>query len=205
MNGLLSRLTLVLAFVFAATTARADLLYRIDINSESLAGSSGYLELSLGGLADAPLATVLIHSSTGEQLGAVAEQFGAVSGDLLSTLTMASDMGFADLLQHIEFGDLLSLQLRLTGAWLDAVGDSGLTFAVKLWSSDFLPLLSHDAFGDLLRLELVPGGSVQAETFSEFVTITPLTSVPAPTGLLVMLLGLLLLGRQRRSGVAHQQ
>lgn len=197
MNPFVSRLLLSLLLWCGASAARADLIYLIDINTESLAGTSGYLELSLGGLADAPLASALIRTENAATLGAVAEQFGNVSGGLndglSNTLSMASDMGFADMLQQIAFADLLALQLQLSGDWLDSLGDAGLTFAIKLWSTDFEPLLSSSDLGELLRLELIPGGVVQIDLFSDQVSIRPL-AVPAPAAWSLLLLGGLLIG-----------
>lgn len=195
----LANLVFATALLFAGSS-RADLFYQIDIDTGSLSGD-GFIELSLGGLADAPdaLATVTSGSTV---FGAVFDQFGAVSGDLTETLQLASALGLADLVQHVSFGEPLQLQVQLSGAWLDAVADAGITFAIKLWSEEWLALLTEDAAGDLLRLELQPGGSVSVETFSTYVSVKPLISVPEPAPGLLLIAGLLaftLLARSRRS------
>lgn len=190
------------AALLFASASRADLLYRIDIDTSSLAGV-GFIELSLGGLADAPSAHAILTSSTGNAFGAVVDQFGQVSGELGSTLSLASELGFADLLQEVSFGDSLALQLQLTGAWLDAIGNSGLTFAIKLWSAEFSPLLTRDEFGDLLRLELMPGGFVQSDIFSDYVSVQPEVLVPNPASMLLVLIGGLALLHARRRSRKH--
>ncbi|MFN4291411.1 MAG: NF038129 family PEP-CTERM protein [Permianibacter sp.] len=195
----LATLVFATALLFASNS-RADLIYQIDMDTGSLTGD-GFIELSLGGLTDAPaaLATVTSHSGA---FGDVVDQFGAVTGDLSGTLQLASALGFADLVQQVSFGELLQLQVLFSGAWLDTMAEAGISFAIKLWSAEWLPLLTIDAAGDLLQLELLPGGSISVETFSTSVNVQPLISVPVPaTGLLVLigLLGLALNARARRS------
>ncbi len=186
------------AALLFASASRADLLYGIDIDTSTLTGA-GYIEVSLGGLDGAPLAQAIVTSTTGAAFGTVVDQFGQVSGELGSTLSLASALGFADLLQEVSFGDSLELQLQLTGAWLDAVSDSGLTFAIKLWSEDFTPLLTRDEYGDLLRLELTPGGFVQSDIFSDYVSVRPLIAVPSPAALTLLAFGLFGLMLRQRS------
>lgn len=197
MQHRLTRLLLTLALVLTSAASRADLFYHIDIDTSALAGSSGLIELSLAGLDDSPLALADVLSLSGGA-GTVLDQFGNVSGDLSNTLSLASNMGFADLLQQQNFGDVLSLQLRLAGDWLDSMADAGLTFAIKLWSVDVQPLLSTDETGDLLRLQLIPANGVQIELLSEFVSVRPFT-VPAPAVLTLLGTGLLLLRRRQQA------
>lgn len=196
MNALSSRLLLALLLLMSTGMARADLFYQLSIDTTSLAGSQGYLELSLGGLTEAPSAALHSHLLHDVMLGSVVEQFGQISGSLSDALVMASDMGFADLLQQLQFGDSLALQLQFSGAWLNALSDTGLTFAIKLWSTDFVPLLGPNELGDLLRLELIPGGHVQLDIFSEYVTVQPL-AIPLPTGVSLILLGLVMMALLR--------
>ncbi|HEX4909737.1 MAG TPA: NF038129 family PEP-CTERM protein [Permianibacter sp.] len=188
---------LAAAALLFACSSRADLIYQIDIDTSSLAGN-GYMELSLAGLADAPGAIATVTSSS--TFGAVVDQFGSVSGDLTGTLQLASELGMADLLQQVNLGSLLSMQVQLGGDWLTALADASITFAIKLWSEDWLPLLTGDGAGDLLRMELLPGGTVSIETFSPLVTVQPVISVPTPAAALLLVCGLLAIGVcQRRS------
>ncbi|NQD36724.1 hypothetical protein HPT27_06775 [Permianibacter sp. IMCC34836] len=197
MYPLAIRLLLTLTLVLSSAVSHADLFYRIDIDTRSVTGSSGLIELSLAGLEDSPLAAAELQSLYGGA-GEVLDQFGNVAGDLSSTLTLASDMGFADILQQQQFGDVLSLQLRLAGDWLDTLADAGLTFAIKLWSADFQPLLNVDETGDLLRLQLQPGNGVQVELLSEFVMVRPI-AIASPPILSLAFIGLVALLCYRRT------
>ena len=191
----LSNLIVAAALLFASSS-RADLIYQIDLDTSSLVGN-GYIELSLAGLDDAPNAFATVTSSS-NAFGAVVDQFGDVSGDLTGSLQLASALGMADMLQDVSFGTLLPLQLQLGGDWLTALADAGITFAIKLWSEDWLPLLTDDGAGDLLRLELLPGGSVSMELLSSAVTVQPVISVPTPAATLLLLFGLLAVAASRR-------
>ena len=191
----LSNLILAAALLFAGSS-RADLIYQIDLDTSSLVGN-GYIELSLAGLDDAPNAIAIVTSGS-NAFGAVVDQFGDVSGDLTNSLQLASALGMADMLQEVSFGTLLPLQLQLSGDWLTALADAGITFAIKLWSEDWLPLLTEDGAGDLLRLELLPGGTINTDVLSSAVTVQPVISVPAPAAVALLLFGLFAVAATRR-------
>ena len=191
----LSNLILAAALLFAGSS-RADLIYQIDLDTRSLVGN-GYIELSLAGLDDAPNAFAIVTSGS-NAFGAVVDQFGDVSGDLTNSLQLASALGMADMLQEVSFGTLLPLQLQLGGDWLTALADAGITFAIKLWSEDWLPLLTEDGAGDLLRLELLPGGIIDTDVLSSAVTVQPVISVPAPAAVALLLFGLFAVAAPRR-------
>lgn len=191
----LSNLILAAALLFAGSS-RADLIYQIDLDTSSLVGN-GYIELSLAGLDDAPNAFATVTSGS-NAFGAVVDQFGDVSGDLTNSLQLASALGMADMLQEVSFGTLLPLQLQLGGDWLTSLADAGITFAIKLWSEDWLPLLTEDGAGDLLRLELLPGGTINTDVLSSAVTVQPVISVPAPAAAALLLFGLFAVAATRR-------
>ena len=191
----LSNLILAAALLFAGSS-RADLIYQIDLDTSSLVGN-GYIELSLAGLDDAPNAIAIVTSGS-NAFGAVVDQFGDVSGDLTNSVQLASALGMADMLQEVSFGTLLPLQLQLSGDWLTALADAGITFAIKLWSEDWLPLLTEDGAGDLLRLELLPGGIINTHVLSSAVTVQPVISVPAPAAAALLLFGLFAVAATRR-------
>lgn len=183
-------------------SAHAGVQYGVSIDTQALAGTTGYLDFGMVGLVDSPTATASITQlSGGNPLGApLLDGEAAAQAD---GWTLGNGAAFNAVLQGWEFGGVLSFLLDFDGDWLTASG-SGTTFALKLWDDGFNLLLSKDATGDLLRIELIAGGEtavVPLAADDQAIRVTSVAhSVPEPGALLLVLaaLGLMNLHGRRR-------
>jgi hypothetical protein len=198
----LSRLILASLLPFlACSTAQAGVQYRVNIDTQSLAGSAGYLDFGLVGLADSPSATVSIHSlNGGAALGApLLDGEAAVQP---GGWTLGNGGAFNAILQGWRFGSALFFELDFSGDWLTAMSGSGTSFALKLWDEQFNNVLTLDPAGDLLRIELNAGGQVDVVPLSadgqgiQVQSISHHIPEPGALSLLVLALGLLSLNRR---------
>lgn len=189
-----------------ALPAQAGLLYSVSIDTQALAGSNGYLDFGLVGLADSPSASVAISGLAGGS----AQGSAQLDGDATAAVdgwSIGNGGAFNAVLQGWNFGTTLSFLLDFNGDWLGTSTGSGTSFAFKLWDDSWNTLLTTDVMGDLLRIELVAGGDSLVSLFAQDaggtpspVQIeTPAHSVPEPAGLGLMLLALGLLTLRARA------
>lgn len=189
-----------------ALPAQAGLLYSVSIDTQALAGSNGYLDFGLVGLADSPSASVAISGLA----GGGAQGSAQLDGDATATAdgwSIGNGDAFNAVLQGWSFGSTLSFLLDFSGDWLGASAGSGTSFAFKLWDDNWNTLLTTDAMGDLLRIELIAGGDSQVSLFAQDAggapspveISSPVNTVPEPAGLglTLLALGLLMLKVRR--------
>ncbi|GAB3257923.1 NF038129 family PEP-CTERM protein [Chitinimonas naiadis] len=185
----------LLAGLMLSLTAQASVVYNVKVNTSSLAGTQGYLDLGLIGLADSPLAQAAITGlSGGTALGN--DTLDGDSSVIAGGWALGNTTGFNAILSAWEFGQELAFQLVFSGDWEGNGVGSGTTFAFKLWDSAIgNTLLSDDAQGDLFRIDLWPGALVDISTFgtdgTPAATIQQVTAVPEPTSIALLLAGLL--------------
>lgn len=134
-----------------ALPARAE-TWQVSIDTTSLAGAGGYLDLQLNpGASDAqPVQVSISHFSTDALLGAGMAD-GAVSGSLPGELVMDNADALNAWLQGMVFGSHIAFTLDMNST-LNA--GSGSSFATLLWDADFNPLLAAAGEDAALRIDL---------------------------------------------------
>ena len=170
-----------------AQPARAD-TWQVDIDTTSLAGTSGYLDLQLNpGGADAQPVQARIGNFSGDAtLGAGAAD-GAASGSLTGVLVLDNTDALNAWLQGLVFGSHIAFTLDIDAA-LDA--GSGSRFVTLLWDADFNPLLAAAGEDAALRIDLMPA-MAPAWGMSSAVQVS---AVPEPGIAASLLAGLGLMG-----------
>lgn len=170
-----------------ALPAQAD-SWRVDIDTLSLAGMAGYLDLQFnpGGADAAPVQVSISHFSSDAVLGAGLAD-GAASGGLPDGLVLDNSAALNAWLQGLVFGSHIAFTLAIDGP---PVAGSGSLFSTLLWDADFnalLPLAGEDA---ALRVDLMPGVA-PAWLMASAVQVS---AVPEPDSVGMMLAGLGLVG-----------
>jgi PEP-CTERM motif len=191
------------ALTLCAASAQAAVTYNFSVDTSSLAGTNGFIELQFanggGGAVVAQEATATISgfTSTGgvlssenpytsSDLFSQPNVFGSVSGTLPGAVVMDQiTTNFDDYLHAFQFGSDFSFDLTLSGPAIDApacVGASSCSlpgFAFDLLNADGSQfLLSNFILG---QVEVNPDGSTTATAFTTIdtpsaVTITPVTT-----------------------------
>ena len=172
--------------------------WQIDIDTSSLAGISGSLDLQLNpGASDAqPVQVQIGHFSTDASMGGgVAD--GAVSGSLSGVLVLDNTDALNAWLQSLVFGSHIAFTLDINAP---LTAGSGSTFAALLWDAAFNPLLAAAGEDAALRINLAPA-SAPVWINSPAVHIS---AVPEPAIAYSLLAGLGLVGfvvkRRTRQG-----
>jgi hypothetical protein len=181
--------------------ASADSQYHVVLDTTKLVGS-GWLDLQFNpGQAGATSAFAdLTHLSSKYPFGDSPILTGLVTGDLSSKAVFSNQSAYNDLFQALNFGQVISFDLRFSGAFLNTPGSFGTSFGLSLYGADQVSLLGNpDAVsGSLLTFELMP-----AATAGQFGQVTPIvfdnamlsvSAVPEPSEWLLMLVGLAMLG-----------
>ena len=203
------RFSLILSFaLLIPSSLHASSVYTVDINTSTLTGTQGYLDLQLEpGPSPSNLATAAVTNFTtdGTLLGAAALT-GDASGQLPGTLSFDNATVFNDYFQNLTFGTDISFQVTLNGP--TPIGGAASAFNIALYASDgATPLLTVSPDGIIGQLVLNPDGTVTPTTFDSgpstgpAVTLaTASSSTPEPTtfGLLGIALAAVSTIRSRR-------
>ena len=162
--------------------------WQIDINTSSLVGVSGSLDLQLNpGASDAqPVQVQIGHFSTDATLGGGVVD-GAVSGSLSSVLVLNNTTALNAWLQSLVFGSHIAFTLDINAP---LTAGSGSTFAALLWDANFNPLLAAAGEDAALRINLAPA-SAPVWISSSAVAVS---AVPEPAIAYSLLAGLGLVG-----------
>jgi hypothetical protein len=191
-KNLFSRVVLALALSGAAGAALAvPVTYHVNVDTTSLSGQ-GLLDLAFIGAGSAETATAVLTNFTGS-FGGVYDSFGAISGNVASSVMFANTAGDNYLTQVVNFGGMFGFDVMFD--FLEA--DQGTSFAVNA----YLPEFSGYAFGErnLVVASLNPGATVTLLALTPFASIAAITAdVPEPNQWMLMLTGLLLLGAMAR-------
>lgn len=178
----------------------APLTFTVTVNTASLSGASGFLNLQFNpGGAGAQTATLRVNDLMligGTTLASTAEVIGNVTGVLPGAVTIANSTSFNDLFQRINFGSGFSFDITLLGAELDAPsnGNLGSSFGLSLFAADAVtPLLTTDRNGTLLTIQVNPNGTTSVRTFGDGAgggsVVTVAAPVPEPATLMLSSIG----------------
>ena len=170
-----------------AQSAHAE-IWQVDIDTSSIAGIGGYLDLQLNpGAADAqPVQARIGNFSSDASLG-MGEVDGAASGSLAGVLVLDNTDALNAWLQGLVFGSHIAFTLDIDST-LSA--GSGSSFSALLWDGNFPPLLAAAGSDALLRIDLMPNVS-PTWMMSSAVQVS---AVPEPTIAMTFLAGLGLVG-----------
>lgn len=169
------KLFVVAVIMFAATSAFADYSYNFNVDTSSISGTSGFIELQFNpGSIIAPASAAITNFTTNAVLGA-AQLSGAVTGALPSLVTINNTTGFNDYFQQITFGNSVNFALNLSGA-------AGSSFGLSFWQDIDTPVLTTDPNGFATTIDVNPNGAVV--TNNSGVVTANATPIPAAAWLL---------------------
>lgn len=192
MKNLFLRALLALSIAIGAPAALAGPLYRVSIDTSSLAGT-GYLDLGFNGLGDGSrTALATIGNFSGDFLGDT-QLFGDVSGGIGGGVLLGNATGFNFFDQAVRFGGLFSFDVSFD------LGSSGpgTLFSVALMD-DTLTQYLGGAF-NLLTIDLVPGDTPFVVVDEPgLAAIGEVAAVPEPGEWLLLATGLMLICLTRR-------
>lgn len=187
MKALFLRALLALAIAVGAPAALAGPMYRVSLDTSSLAGTNGYLDLGLNGLGGTTgFATIKNFSGAFIGDGLV---FGDAGGDVGSTVVLGNGTGFNFFDQLVEFGGTVSFDVSFS----ELAGNNGLLFSVAFMTPAFDAYLG--APGNLLEISLMPGEPNVLDVLADGVDVT---AVPEPSDWLLLATGLVLISFTRR-------
>lgn len=177
-------------------------MYQVTVDTSSLTGTAGYLDLQLNPAdTSAPAAVVDVANLQGNlTLLAMPDVFGEVTGVLPSMVTLTNSAAFNDYFQSVQFGNVFSVMLDIDGDFLTQSSLLGTSFALALYAADGIsPLLSTDSSGALVIFELA-NQAVAYQTFADNngVHSAQVATVPLPAAAWSLLSGLLGIARFAR-------
>lgn len=194
--------TAVLALVLLQpyATANAASAYHVSVDTSSLFGGTGFIDMQFnpGDVAAAAAVATVTGFSGDAILSSTVEMDGNTSGALPGSLTFINDTPFNAVLQSVLFGNTFDFTINFSGAYETAQAGSGTRFSLALLDAGYDTLASVDLAGTILQFELMPGGTLGATTFAadasgapSVVTVAP---IPLPAALPLLVSALAVFG-----------
>jgi hypothetical protein len=206
----LARHGLIIASAIAAfctQTAAGPVVYHVTVNTSSVSGTSGFLEMQFNpGAVSTQLATATVSSFNGGggTLGSADPNIGDVGGTLPGSLTFINDQALNDYFQGFTFGSGLSFVLTLDGPAItspNGIATAGSTFALSFFDSAVTPILTNQGAlsGAAGMVDINVDGTTTATAFPNgtapsVVTFAAPGLVPEPSTLALLASGVLLIG-----------
>jgi hypothetical protein len=194
------KLAIIVPILLAAQSAFADPIYDVTIDTGSISGTLGYLDLNFspGILGSTGAAADVMNFQTDGILGGTPEIMGSVTGTLPGQVSL-SDTAPSDYFHQLLFGSTISFQLELSG-------NPGGTFGCALYAEDqSTPLLSNDPSGWAFTVDMGQDGNVITNFTpnGEAAVALVYSAVPEPSSLLIVGIGLSALALLRKSKKAQ--
>jgi hypothetical protein len=183
-GALLSGLTL-------APGARADFL--INVNTTSIEGTQGFIDIQFAPGSGTPLATATITNFSTDAMflsslnGSSAGSDGGGSGTLPGPLSIINTGGaLNDVIQPVDYGSYISFDVAFSGSLANA-GSFGLT----LYDGNYNTLLTTDPYGTVATINFDSGGNATLLTFPDANGNydATATAVPEPSTWLLLFIG----------------
>lgn len=178
MKRIIIKLLVVAVIMFAATSAFASYSYDFDVNTSSVSGQTGYIELQFNpGLSSGAANAVVTNFTSDAALSGAPIITGDATGALPSTVALNNTTAWNDYFQAVTFGNTVRYSLNLSGA-------AGNSFALSFYGADgTTPLLTNDlTYGYAATVDLNSNGAV-VNNLSNQVSVAQ-TPVPAAAWLL---------------------
>ncbi|SFV11653.1 NF038129 family PEP-CTERM protein [Pseudoduganella namucuonensis] len=177
-----------IAMACGAGPALAGPVYRVSVNTSTLAGQAGYLDFLFLGLGGAAPATARLSNFSGD-FGASSFSMGDAGGSVASGVTIGNGTGWNEFGQWANFGGMFGFDAEFD---VSPVPGAGSTLAVALLDERFGYLGSA---GDIVTFALQPGAPDTVAADGGLAAVNP---VPEPSAMLLMAIGVLALGGARR-------
>jgi hypothetical protein len=200
-----SLLCVVLFLPLAPLASAGPITYNVTVNTSSIAGTAGSLDLNFNPgpqVTQAANLQILNFASNGTLAGSPSLT-GDVSGTLPGTLSFDNGTGFNDYFGGFTYGSTLSFEVMLYGPALSSpngTAASGSTFAFSMFSdaAGTIPALTTDlvdGFAATIDVNLVG-----TTTVTNFSPQTSISAVPEPSSVVLIgtALGALLWFRRQR-------
>jgi len=178
MKLLTIKLLVVAALLFAASSAFASYGVDLNVDTSSLNGQSGYLELQLNpGLSLGSASAQVSNFASDATLVGAPVLTGDVNGALPAAVSLNNTLAWNDYFQQVTFGNVLNLRVDLSGA-------AGNSFALSFYGANgTTPVLTNDAVnGFATTIDLNDSGAA-LNNLSSQVAAAP-TPIPAAAWLL---------------------
>jgi len=166
------KLLVIAVMMFAASSAFADFSYNFNVDTSSLNGQAGYIDLQFNpGIGNGAASAAITNFTSDAALGA-AVLTGAVTGTLPAAVTISNTTGYNDYFQALTFGSNTNFALNLSGA-------SGNSFYLSfLDSTGNNPVLTNDQVNGYATVIDVNANGAAVTNNSNQVTVTA-TPIPA--------------------------
>lgn len=190
LKAIFTRALLALTLSLGAGAALAGPTYHVVLDTTTLDGRSGYLNLVFIGTGDAAPATATSTNFAGN--------FGAgtlLDGNPGASVILDNTGPVNEFLQFVNFGGLFSFDVRFDMG----SGDDGTTFGLALINEAFDDYLGGS--GNIAEISVQPGVADVLTADNTLVSISVAAEVPEPGAWLLMALGLMLMAYtlQRRA------
>ena len=166
------KLLVIAVMMFAASSAFADFSYNFNVDTSSLNGQAGYIDLQFNpGIGNGAASAAITNFTSDAALGA-AVLTGAVTGTLPAAVTISNTTGYNDYFQALTFGSNTNFALNLSGP-------SGNSFYLSfLDSTGNNPVLTNDQVNGYATVIDVNANGAAVTNNSNQVTVTA-TPIPA--------------------------
>lgn len=188
-KNLFLRALLALSIAVGAPAALAGPVYHVSLDTSSLAGSTGFLDLGFLGLETPNPTFARLNNFSGDFFGDAILEGDAV-GDVVSGVVLGNRTGFNYFDQAVRFGGLLSFDVSFETEY-ELIGT---TLSVALLDSDFASYLGAEAH--LLTIDVLANTPAVIDVLAP--GLVSVAEVPEPREWLLLATGLFLLGATRR-------
>ena len=181
--GLHALIPLILAPV-CTVAARADAIYTLSVDTSSISGISGSIDLQFDGSPESPDAGATISAFASDGiLGPQGSSAGNFSGQLPGSVTLTINGTFQanEYNQIITFGSFVSFQVDLAGNPPPAGNSFALSFFNLSNTSGVLP---GNFFGEVAEID-VNETNIGTQIFGPSTSIVSASNTPEPGGLLL--------------------